>query len=294
MMNLKEYISEKYYILDLFKELVDNLNIDNVDCNELLLSFPIPIESYTGGEVDLVKNAIVNFIKRNSCHYKVDLDLKSQFDILYQINQPNQNSVFYNCLNSFITHDFTNDLDYFKKALQEIVNYIDLGEFHILKLMNREAYFLLCEKEKQELLSLIQDGINSGHLDFSSIPEFIRFEKQLLINISFTMTVGDNYDSYGLYTNSIIMNNYHEDLEFLSSLMDDGGLMLYLAPENIKDTKEFWLIYAQKYDDFPREGFLDQFDYQNYFYSMVPNEIKAQEDFKKKLKNILPRFHIPD
>ena len=25
MMNLKEYISEKYYILDLFKELVDNL-----------------------------------------------------------------------------------------------------------------------------------------------------------------------------------------------------------------------------------------------------------------------------
>ena len=79
MMNLKEYISEKYYILDLFKELVDNLNIDNVDCNELLLSFPMPFESYTGGEVDLVKNAIVNFIKRNSCHYKVDLDLKSQY-----------------------------------------------------------------------------------------------------------------------------------------------------------------------------------------------------------------------
>jgi hypothetical protein len=290
--NQKEYFDKanKYYLFDDYRQLINWIdNNVKLDHRLILPLFPLENAFVRRRKNDVALAAAIQslilknkrFFSSKKAQWKLFLQLKCKPQLL-----PNTQRYF----REYIKLDFSKDFNFVVKNIgYNSINGLDLS----LKFLDSNYFRAQTPRFKKQITARFAQKWLNEDLKWNLIPIFIKQEASFLIQISYHAVVYLEENEFEEYKNLIVGAKFNLDLHFLSQLKDDGYLAIILAPEELKKSYKFWLKVATQYESYDREAALDQFDYEDYFWAFVPQEVKCNIFFIKDLKRIIPHFVIP-
>jgi hypothetical protein len=291
--NQNEYFnkSDKYYLFDDYQKLIIWIKNDVVIDPQNIIQL-LPLERASISEKDnnselalVIKKYISenqNFFSSKRAQWHLFLQKECLPQLIYQ------NKSF---LEKLIRFDFSKDFKYVIKNISyECTNGLSLS----LKFLDSNYFKTQTPIFKKKIVEQISEKLLNEDLVWSSIPNFIKNEAKFLIHISYFAATILKVNEFKEYQNFIVRGKFNKDLNFLSQLKDDGYLALLLAHNELKKSYKFWLIVAKQYESYEREETLHQYDYMNFYWEFVPQDVKCNKFYKKNLKRTLPNFNIPE
>lgn len=291
-MDFLEYTSkqEKYYLMDGYALLNQKLKEGLVGSTSLVLQL-LPLEEPFLRDKKVEKELSIHLINYLKKHERSIASKKMQWRILLQVyGKPQFLPKFSQAIKECLVFDFS-------EAFSWAGNNLGFQETNGLTLslgfLNPKAFFALNSTKKKKVSRIFARSLIKEDIPWSEVPMFLKQDPSFLIEVSKNASLLLDYNEQIEFQKFLKAGGFDQDFKFLRQLKDDGYLALILADEGLKNTVRFWLMIAEKYEAYERDFTLQQTDYEDYFWQFIPETVRCNQTFRKRLKRVIPHFNPP-